>query len=209
MKLEMSQGVPVKSRIALGVVSLLCVNALCPAPANAVTYLYEINASYEGQPPGAANSVTGSLTMDSRIGPASINNIDIHATLPTGAGFFDFSFDQVINPVATWNAFGGLSPYLWFANSAFPAGDTHFFMGVKYDTTSNDGTYLIGMWGDPGNPHHSEISVPPYGWEIIGRMTREVAPVPLHSSWPLTILGFAGVGYMAHRRKLKLPLMAA
>ena len=29
-------------------------------------------------------------------------------------------------------------------------------------------------------------------------------PVPLHPSWPLTLLGFAGIGFMAYRRKNKI-----
>ena len=171
------------------------------APANAVVYLYEINAVYKFGLPAPS---PGSFTMDDSVGPASISNVDIHATLPTVAGSFNFSFDQVLNPVGTWNAFGGTSPYLSFANSAFSAGDTYFWMGVKYDTNSNDGSYLIGLWGNSGNPHQSEISVIDVGdWQgITGRMTREIAPaVPEPSTWAMLLIGFAGLGFMAYRRK--------
>ena len=101
-----------KARLATGVAALLCMNVMCTTPANAVTYLYEINAFDEDRPPDATNSVTGSFTTDNSIGPASIAHIDIHGTLPTIAGSINFSFDQVMNPVETWNAFGGTSPYL-------------------------------------------------------------------------------------------------
>ena len=214
-QLDAFGGKSMKFRLALGAAALLCVGIAGSAPANAVTYLYEINAfcSQCGQPSGATNSITGSFTMDNIAGPASISNIDIHATLPTGGGtFFNFSFDQVINPVSTWNAFGGSSPYLSFANSAFSAGDTHFWMGVKYDMNSNDGSYLIGLWGNSGNPHQSEISVINFNnWQgITGRMTQEIAPVPLGpSTWPMMILGFAGVAFMAYRRKSRRASMAA
>jgi len=37
----------------------------------------------------------------------------------------------------------------------------------------------------------------------------QVAPVPEPSTWAMMILGFAGVGFMAYRRKSKPALMAA
>ena len=199
-----------KFSLAVGAVALVCVAAT--APANAVVYLYEINAFYQNSPPsGSTNSITGSFTMDDSVGPASIFNVDIHSTLPSTAGSFNFSFDQVLDPVGTWNAFGGSSPYLSFANSAFYAGSTYFWMGVKYDANSNDGSYLIGLWGNSGNPHQSEISVINVNdWQgITGRMTRDIAPVPLEqSTWPMTILGLIGLGFMAYRRKSRPALKA-
>ena len=198
-------------QFALGAAALLFTGVVSTAPANAVTYLYEINAFYQNsQPSGSTNSVAGSFTMDDAIGPASISNVNILATLPISAGSFNFSFDQVLDPAGTWNAVGGSSPYLWFANSAFYAGSTYFWMGVKYDTNTNDGSYLIGLWGNSGNPHQSEISVINVNnWQgITGRMTREIAPaVPEPSTWAMMILGFAGVGFMAYWRKPKPALM--
>lgn len=191
-----------KSGIVLGIA--LLVGVTCN-PANAVTYLYEINAFYENSQP-ANNSIIGSFTMDGNVGPASISNVDINVTLPTVGSSFGFSFDRVLDPAGTWNAFGGTSPYLSFANSAFYAGSTYFWMGVKYDTNSNDGSYLIGLWGNSGNPHQSEISVINVDdWQgITGRMTREtapVAPVPLRPSpWPMMVLGLVGTCFL-YRRK--------
>jgi hypothetical protein len=121
-----------ESRLFLGVAALLCVVASV-APANA--NLYEIDASYSSSLP---SSIAGSFTLDDSIGPASISNVDIHATLPLVGGPFNFSFDQIINPVDGWNA--GL---LWFANQAFGAGDTHFFAYFHPDTTSSDGKTSI------------------------------------------------------------------
>jgi hypothetical protein len=40
-------------------------------------------------------------------------------------------------------------------------------------------------------------------------ITFEVAAVPETSTWAMMLLGFAGVGYMAYRRKSKPALMAA
>ena len=181
-------------RFALGAAALLCTGVVSTAPANAVTYLYEINAVYKIA--GPTNSITGSFTMDDAIGPASISNVNILATLPIRAGSFNFSFDQVLDPVGTLNAVGGSSPYLSFANSAFSAGSTYFWMGVKYDTNANDGSYVIGFWGNSTNPHPSEISVINVSnWQgITGRVTREIAPaVPEPSTWAMIIIGSAGL----------------
>lgn len=198
-----------KSGIALGAAALLFVG-VSSTPANAVTYLYEINAFYQSGQPGTNNSITGSFTMDDNVGPASISNVDINATLPTVGGSFSFSFDQVLNPVGTWNALSGSSPYLWFANSAFYAGSTYFWMGVKYDTNTNDGSYLIGLWGNSGNPHQSQISIANVNnWQgITGRVTREiapVAPVPLSpSTWPMTIVGLVGACFFYRRKTISV-----
>src|SRR5689334_20163475 len=116
--------------------------------------------------------------MDNSIGPASISNVDIRVTLPLVSGPFNFSFDQVVNPSLTWSA-----GYFWFANDAYSAGDTYFRMGVHYDTSANDGSYLIGMWGSSANPHPSEVSV--IGVNDWQGITGRVAPVPLQ---PLPLL---------------------
>jgi hypothetical protein len=181
-----------RSKLVLVVAAQLCVGMAGSPPANAALYLYEINAAYSSSP----SSITGSFTLDDGIGPASISNVDIHATLPLIGGPFNFNFDQVVNPVDTW-AVG----YLWFANHAFGAGDTHFFMFINYDTVSNDGSYLIGMGF---NAHQSEISVIGVNnWQDIeGRMTREVASaVPEPSTWAMMLLGFGGLGFMAYLRR--------
>ena len=51
-----------------------------------------------------------------------------------------------------------------------------------------------------------------YGSAILSNLTVEVAgisAVPEPSTWAMMILGFAGVGFMAYRRKSKPALMAA
>jgi hypothetical protein len=185
-----------KSRLGLAVAAMLSV----AATANADVYLYEINAVYNNDP---SSSVTGSFTMDSSIGPASISNVDINWTI----GSFNFNFDGVYEPTVTWPI-----GYLWFVNQAYGAGDTHFWMGFHYDTSLNDGSYLIGMWGNPLNPHPSEISVIGVNdWQgITGTVTD--APVPLH---PLPLLGqmlllaLGSFGLLAYRRKGRAASAAA
>jgi PEP-CTERM motif len=182
-----------KSRLGLAVAAVLCL--IGAVPSKATIYLYEINAFSYDDP---SSSITGSFTMDSSIGPASISNVDIHATLQRASGPFNFTFDQVVNPTLTWPI-----GYLWFANDAFSAGDTYFRMGFHHDTSLNDGSYLIGMWGNPANPHQSEISILGVGdWQdIYGKMTPSIAgAVPEPSTWAMMILGFLGLGFMAFRK---------
>ena len=165
-------------------------------PAKAVTYLYEINASYGSFPTGPNNTITGSFTLDDSIGPASIANVNIQVTLPLTAGPFSFSFNQVLEPEVTWGT------YLSFANSAYGAGDTHFWAYMSGDTVGVP--ILIGQEGLPF-AHQSEVSVLGVNdWQgIYGTMTPEIAPVPEPSTWALLLVGFVGFGFMAYRRKSK------
>jgi hypothetical protein len=81
-------------------------------------YLYEINGVDISKP---SSSVTGSFTLDSSIGPASISNVDIHWTV----GSFNFNFDGVFQPAITWPI-----GYLCFVNEAHgDFGDTYFWIG--------------------------------------------------------------------------------
>jgi hypothetical protein len=194
-----------RSRLVLGVAALLCIGGAGVVPAKAVTYLYEINASYGSFPTGPNNTITGSFTLDGSIGPASIANVNIQVTLPLTAGPFSFSFNEVLEPEITWGT------YLSFANTAYGAGDTHFWAYMS-------GGPIVGMVGVPiligqeGLPfaHQSEVSVLGVNdWQgIYGTMT-PVAAVPEPSTWAMLLLGFAGIGFMAYRRKSKPALMAA
>ena len=112
-----------KSRLVLGVAALLCIGGAGVVPANAETYLYEINASYGSFPAGPNNTITGSFTLDGSIGPASIANVNIQVTLPGMAG--PFSFNEVLEPEITWGT------YLWFANTAYYAGSNYFWAYVS------------------------------------------------------------------------------
>jgi hypothetical protein len=106
----------------------------------------------------------------------------------------------VLEPEITWGT------YLSFANTAYGAGDTHFWAYMS-------GGPIGGMVGVPiligqeGLPfaHQSEVSVLGVNdWQgIYGTMT-PVAAVPLPPSWQLTLIGFAGIGFMAYRRKSSL-----
>jgi hypothetical protein len=131
-----------RSRLVLSVAALLCLT--CADPAKATVYLYGIDALYNYDP---SSSITGSFTMDSSIGPASISNVDIHVTLPSAGGPFNFNFDEVLYPTLTWPI-----GYLWFVNDPLHANDTYFRMYVHYDTSLNNGSYVIGLQQDCCKP---------------------------------------------------------
>ena len=193
MRVGWAQGVELMKLVLIGFLSFLWMG-MNASPAKAV--IYEITASYSSSLP---SSIYGSFAMNDSVGPSSISNVDIHATLPLSNGPFSFTFDEVIFPVDTWSV-----GYLWFGAKGFGAGDTHFFMFVTYDTNSNDGSYLIGRGF---NAHQSEISVIGVNnWQgITGRMT---PAVPEPSTWAMMILGFGGVGYMTYRRRKTAALTA-
>ncbi len=194
-------GGSMRSRLVLGVAALLCVGGAGVVPANAVTYLYEINASLGSFPAGPNNTITGSFTLDDSIGPASVANVNIQVTLPLTAGPFSFTFNEVLEPDVTWGT------YLWFANTAYGAGDTHFWAYMSGGTVGVP--ILIGQEGLPF-AHQSEIGVIGVNnWQgIYGTMT-PVAPTPLPPSWTMMLIGIAGFGFVAYRRKSKPALIAA
>jgi hypothetical protein len=159
--------------------------------ANATTF--EINAIVDISNPNPPSSITGSFTMDNN-DPGTIANINIDAIMPLYGNPFEITFDQVMYPTATWPL-----GYLWFANSNYSAGSTHFFMFL---TPESPTSYSIGMGFDN---HQSEIVVASVGvgWQYIFGELTAVTAVPLPPTLPLfaTALGILGLlGWRTQRR---------
>ena len=155
------------------------------SPARATTYLYNINAWASNQPAGPSNFLTGSFTQTDS-DPTTISNINIHASLPRFGSTVDIVFDEVVAFLP--------NQLLWLGNHNYNAGTYNALLfisnGVIGQSPSNNNSQVT--WLDFAN------------WNIEGELTQSVASVPEPSTWAMMVLGFAGVGYMAHRRRSRL-----
>jgi hypothetical protein len=181
---------------------LLCL-ALASLPASATTFVYTGNADANG----AFNTAIVDINC---AGPCSAGTYNYSSDI----NFFSLTFNSAANTpefTLSSNEAGvstvGYSVYLvlsgpqtvstWFllldgqnTPSIQKAMDS-----FSYDTVDSiDGTVVQGadvmvISGNPG--------------------TWQVASVPEPSTWAMMILGFAGIGFMAYRRKSKPSLMAA
>ena len=70
---------------------------------------------------------------------------------------------------------------------------------LRFEQVLGSGQFTGSMWSNPGG--QSQLN-------LVGDFV-ETPAVPEASTWAMMILGFAGVGFMAYRRKSKPALMAA
>jgi len=149
--------------------------------------------------------------------------------LTTGAQILaNGAFGNIITDFSgTWNGFT-ITKLL----SASPGDPDYFFNNnvLFYPLVSSDlyrrfvDNYGIGFSINDGNDNAVNLywgldgyyafasNIQPYGFpNFTGTSfgTFAVAPVPELSTWAMMILGFAGVGFMAYRRKNKMALNAA
>jgi hypothetical protein len=142
--------------------------------------------------------------------------------------------DQVVNPQAVFN-FATNSPNTTATVSAgqivlsFDDGDGTFnvsaFNGVVITDLTNSlitgasldaSSTLAGFNTSDISFTSNSVSLDLSGFAVHVALDRAVvvnvsfapAAVPLHPSWPLTLLGFAGIGFMAYRRRSRPALMA-
>jgi hypothetical protein len=150
--------------------------------AQAAIYVYTINAWAINAPAGSGNFLTGSFT-ETDGDPTTISNISIHASLPRFGSTVDIVFDEVVafNP-------NGL---LWLGNHNHYEGSYNAILFI-----SN------GVIGQSPSHNNSQVTWLDFAhWTIQGEVTQSVASVPEPSTWAMMVLGFAGIGYIAYRRR--------
>jgi hypothetical protein len=116
------------------------------------------------------------------------------------------------NQTATGNVISGVPPsfteYSYsatFAPQAFTAGDT-YFISISNATS----TPLFGVENTDSNASTDYQNLAGAGFVPIGPNAFNLtftAAVPEPSTWAMMILGFAGVGFMAYRRKQHGPAL--
>ena len=166
-------------------------------------------------------TAVGTITTDGQIGvlqTSNIINFNITVTSPTSVS------DTILGPLsgANYVQFGTDGAAL---STAFTATLTSLFFDFSATTNTPylifQGNSFLCFNGAPGNcsgnPSALTISVLGGGGStsLIMNGNVEIATVavagavPEPSTWAMMILGFAGVGFMAYRRKSKPALMAA
>jgi hypothetical protein len=190
---------------------------------NNVSALSRVYSNFEilpaGSPPVNLPTTTvnnGQVTYGFHltVAPGVTYNIDPNIALgyifQTGVGDPNFASVRLPN---IGNS-GPYSLYLWngtsFVFNTTLAADTLFnFSGPGVDRFEVLGIDpSLGL--DPNNPVAFITALTFEGaGNFTGTMTPVVAAIPEPSTWAMLILGFAGIGFMAHRRKSKPALMAA
>jgi hypothetical protein len=164
------------------IASVLVLGAMLSGAAKADTYYF----SYKD----AANDIFGSGTFSTNdtSSPFTISGI-------TGTETYLGLTETIL----------GLSSYASADNVFYIPPPTLDFSGVSFFTASNQ--FGIGWTGSNYGIIDSNSNS---GGTCCGTdVTFNVSAVPEPSTWAMMILGFAGVGFMAYRRKSKPALLAA
>lgn len=168
----------------------------------------------------APNSTfTGGLVFDSSLIPAAgsgfqnvafssfpdIGSIPAATAFHFSLGSLSFNLSNDPNAAIQYNngKFNGFAANLLFT-----------FGGDQYDLLISGGTFQI-YHAPGGNPDFSNLFVSGYfntgNAALTGQtpFTPQVAAVPEPSTWAMLILGFAGVGFMAYRRRNRATAIVA
>jgi hypothetical protein len=112
---------------------------------------------------------------------------------------------------------GGVNPQgsnlYWFEGGTYPGGDPQGLADVGHVTSQNLLNDLQTAATKSLTWYFDEAAISGqgtdnrFGYDYFG--TAVLAPVPEPSTWAMLLIGFAGIGFMAYRRKSKQALMAA
>ena len=166
----------------------------------------------------AASPASAAIVGDLGINPTSSAGAFANQNLPTGAFSDQWTFqlvggEQFFTIGSATNTYSQLSDFIAnFTGSVYEivgivgGGDDTLVLGPATATPGNCGTACQFFGGsatlDAGN-YYLDISgvagsTAGYGGNL---STSLVAPIPEPSTWAMMILGFAGVGFLAYRRR--------
>jgi PEP-CTERM motif len=169
-------------------------------PSNGCCGPFDVSATLQ------ANAIGGNYDITGITGTVTQNGTSFAITglapPPNDPGGY-FGFDNVILANA------GSAPY------SLDSGGLGFYAaGVPNFYSPSDPTTTFNVWGNGGTSGtlgttaSYDVNTPFNGTYSILTVSG-VSAVPEPSTWAMMILGFAGVGFMAYRRKDKMGLRAA
>jgi PEP-CTERM motif len=94
----------------------------------------------------------------------------------------------------------------WLSVHGASATERHTWLGTFLANGDNS---LIQYGPNPNDPQSGSTFAFPRNQDARFRLDGLVTPIPEPSTWAMMILGFAGVGFIAYRRKSKPALMVA
>jgi hypothetical protein len=203
----------------LSVKLVLLAGLLIPAvsQSSAATITYTLTNDVLDNAGWGSGALTGTITTDGTIGTLSSNNI-INWAINIAYGSYSNTITPASSAVGVYLPTIGLSAtatdllfqfspqgYNDFAFSRVPEnyslyGDYVDWNGYSY----GNGQFASDLFASADGVSYGQTDGP-QGLQTIA----EVAAVPEPSTWAMMILGFAGVGFMAYRRKPKPALMVA
>lgn len=195
--------------LALG--ALVSFIACLPAQASNIIYNVDIGDS--------TNSIIGTITTDGTLGPPLSDFVDYNLVVTTGGAsvtvtpsntstFFFFGSDSALSMTAT-----GL-----FDNFTLVDNQSHFIISDFTDPVQTIGFFSANDAFTAPNGIFTQVPginlfVPGVAEGRIDEPDAIVqigfaAAAPEPSTWAMMLLGFAGVGFMAYRRKSKPAVIA-
>jgi len=199
--------------------------ALLPTASSATTYIYTA---------GSASDTVGDFSFTTSLSGAQLSNLpagtDITGTVtpftfpvlassgfqqdnagfPLGGAFGSSYFNVISGPtvqigtdaagqITSWNISEGI-----FASYPIgPGGNPNDFFNTYIVSTTTAGNAVLLT-----EDHNAGLGPNPGGVGL-GSFGAVIAPVPESSTWAMMILGFAGIGFMAYRRRNSTALRAA
>jgi hypothetical protein len=200
------------------------------APANASTYLYNFAGTVDSVGPdlvgfSVGDSFTGSFTVDSNPDLGSTSNDASYRLLSAEISVGSYSVSSpnggTVFVSHNFNQFAAIVGLvgLGAASGNFVSGEFILALGNFTDQPIGDASIL------PTTLPLSDFIQPHVTLQFLDKddaaqfrnvnapldtiTATEISAVPEPSTWAMMILGFAGIGFMAYRRKAEPALMAA